>query len=147
MSSLFPAVNSSSASGQTGGRRRFAASLLVGWFAFWLNATVLACCVDLTQGVMSAGEVALANGPTAELCASDHNDPLRSACTDVLAPTGVMASAAPGPIDRSDNRVADFTASIHRVVAPPALPSAKPRSVFARLPHVPLYLRTARLLI
>lgn len=142
-----PAVNSSTASGHTVGKRRFAASLLVGWFAFWLNATVLACCVGLTQGVMSAGEAALANGPTAELSASDHNDPLHSACTDLTAPTGVVASAAPGPIDRPDSRGVEFTAPVRIVAAPSVLSSAIPRFISTRLPNVPLYLRTARLLI
>jgi hypothetical protein len=147
MNSLFPDVNSSSARGQTAGRRRFAASLLVGWFAFWLNSTVLACCAGLTQNVMSTGEAVLANGPTAELSPSDHNDPLRSVCADLTASTGVAPSAAAGPADRSDSRVAEFTAPIPGVVAPSALSSAIPRSVSPRLPHVPLYLRTARLLI
>ena len=146
MSTLFPAVNSSSASGQTGGRRRFAASLLVGWFAFWLNSALLACCVGLTQDVMSAGAAVLANGQAAELNLSDHDGPLRSACTELSAPAGAAASAAPGPTDRPDSRVAEFTAPIHSV-ASAAHSSAKPRFVSAHPQHVPLYLRTARLLI
>lgn len=147
MNSQLPAANSRPGSGQTGGRRRFAASLLVGWFAFWLNGAVLACCAGLTPNAMSKGEAVLANGPAAESSISDHGEPLRSACTDLAAPMGDAASAAPGPADRPDSFGANFIAPIRGIVAPSVLSSTTSRFDATPLPHVPLYLRTARLLI
>lgn len=147
MGTRFPGLDSRPIGHQTGRRRRVTASLLVGWVAFWLNTAVLACCAGLTQDVKATGEAALMNGPPAALSPSDGGDPLRSACTDLTAPTGVAAPTAPVPNDRPDDRAVGLTASIHNIVVPSVSSPATPRFAFSHPPHVPLYLRTARLLI
>lgn len=146
MNPLFPASNASSSGRRTARRRRIAASLLVGWFAFWLNGSVLACCPCLTQDMVSAGQAIATNGPTAGSNLSNQSDPLRSTCAELAAPMRAAASVAPGPTDRSDSSGAEFTVPLHPFFVPSLLSTATPRFDSTRPPHVPLYLRTARLL-
>jgi len=131
----------------TGRGRRYAAWLAIGWTAFWLNSTVLACCAELTPKAPSSGEAVVAGVPAGNPNSPDHNDPLPSTCPEFTASTVAGAYAAPGSTDRSDSRVAEFTSSIPSIVVPAAPFSAILRLPSIHPPHAPLYLRTARLLI
>jgi hypothetical protein len=126
--------------------RRFAAWLVIGWSAFWLNSTVLACCAELTPEAASGGEAVIAALPAANPNYRHHNHPLPSTCAELVASTVAAAYAAPVSTDRPDSRVAKATSSIRGpVVAAAATAVLRVSSIHP--PHAPLYLRTARLLI
>lgn len=130
-----------------GRSRRLAAWLAIGWSAFWLNSTVLACCAELAPKVPSSAETGFAALPVANPSYRDHEDPLHPICVGLTAPAANAGYAVPGSTDRPGSGITESTSSIRGLVAVTAPIANSLRFPHIHPPHAPLYLRTARLLI
>lgn len=136
------------ARGAAAGRgRRFAAWLAVGWAAFWLNTTVLACCADLIPKSQSSGETVFQGLPGGNPNYPDHDDPLLANCLELTAPTVTVAYAAAGSSDRTGGSIAAVASSMQSSLVPATPFRSTLRFPSLHPPHLALYLRTARLLI
>lgn len=138
-------AGSSPAAGQTARtKKRIAASLLVGWFAFWLASVIAPCCAGLIANAQAGGESsALQYQHTAQKPAlGDHSE---WPCPARLEAQAAVSSLAIAPVD-STSRLATHVASLTRLPVPGSVEPAQPH--LALLPPLaPFHLRTARLLI
>ena len=138
-------AGSSPAAGQTARtKKRIAASLLVGWFAFWLAGVIAPCCSGLISNAQAGGE------PSALQYQYTTQEPVRGDRRELPCPAAVEAqpvvsSPAMAPFD-STSRSATHVASLTRLPGPGSVEPAQPH--LAPLPPpAPFHLRTARLLI
>jgi len=136
-------MSSPSAGGQTARMRRFAASLLVGWFAFWLTTAVAHGCENAMAKARSGPEPAVLQHTIQGLAGTDQREMPCPSYTDVQpAPSALTVASFDSTPRLPDSPL--YTA------APFVLSPAEPVRHFlgGRPPApIPFHLRTARLLI
>jgi len=145
MNVLSPTTNSPSATGQTARkRRRFAASLLVGWFAFWLTAVIAPCCESLIASALAGQESTSSQysvwGPAGGAC-NDAPCPVSLTTAKPVLPALMTASFC------STSQVVDHASPATYLPIPYAVESGVNGFSEQSPPPIPIYLRTARLLI
>ena len=124
--------------------KRTAASLLVGWFAFWLASVIAPCCSGLISNAQ-AGQESAALEIQCTVPGPANGDRRESPCVALLEAQPAVSSPAMAPLD-STSRLAAHVASLTRLPGPGSVEPAQPH--LAPLPPPALFhLRTARLLI
>jgi len=145
MNLLSTTTNSQSAAGQTARKRRqFAASLLVGWFAFWLTAVIAPCCESLIANALAGQESTSSQYSVRGPAGGDYNDtpcPVSLTAAKPVLATLMTASFC------STSQVVNYASPATFLPVPYAVESGVNGFSEQSLPPIPIYLRTARLLI
>jgi hypothetical protein len=142
---LSPTTNSPSATGQTARKRRqFAASLLVGWFAFWLTAVIAPCCESLIVSALAGQESTSSQYSVRGPAGCDYND---APCPASLATAKPVLSALMTASFYSGSQVVNHASPATFLSVPYAVESGVNAFSEQSPPPIPIYLRTARLLI
>jgi hypothetical protein len=138
-------MNSPSAAGQTARkRRRFAASLLVGWFAFWLTAVIAPCCDRLIANALAGQESTSSQYSVQGPARGDYDDtPCPVSLTTAMQVLPVLMTAP----SCSTPQVVSHASPATYLLVPSAVASGVIGFGERSPPPIPIYLRTARLLI
>jgi hypothetical protein len=124
-------------------RRRLAASLLVGWFAFWITTVIAPCCETLTSMAQASHEPAVLQQSDDDPGGGDHRN---ATCPDL---TGVQP--APPALHAVTPDLTPRVSAVPPYAAgrfDPYAFEAPTRSLSGQPPApLPFHLRTARLLI
>jgi hypothetical protein len=145
MNMLSPTTNSPSAAGQTARKRRqFAASLLVGWFAFWLTAVIAPCCESLIANVLAGQESTSSQYSVRGPGGGDYNDAPCPVSFTTAKP--VLPALMTAPFC-STSQVVNHASPATFLPIPYAVESGVNGFGERSPPPIPIYLRTARLLI
>lgn len=145
MNMVSPTTNSPSAAGQTARKRRqFAASLLVGWFAFWLTAVIAPCYELLIANALAGPESTSSQYSVRGPACGDYNDAPCPVSFTTAKP--VLPVLMTGPFC-STSQVVSHASPATFLPVPHAVASGVNGFGERSPPPIPIYLRTARLLI
>jgi len=145
MNMLSPTTNSPSATGQSARkRRRFAESLLVGWFAFWLTVVIAPCCESLMANALAGQESSSSQYSVRGPAGGDYND---APCPSSLTTAKPVLSALMTASFCSASQVVNHASPATFLPLPFAVASGVNGFSEQSPPPIPIYLRTARLLI
>jgi hypothetical protein len=139
-------TTNSPAAGQTARKRRqFAASLLVGWFAFWLTAVIAPCCELLMANALAGQQSTSSQQYSVQGPASgDYDDaPCPVSLTTAMP---VLPALMTAPSCSTSQVVSHASPAIYLPV-PYAVETGVNGFSEQSPPPIPIYLRTARLLI
>jgi hypothetical protein len=145
MNVLSPTMNSPFAAGQTARKRKqYAASLLVGWFAFWLTVVIAPCCESLIANALAGQESTSSQYSVRGPAGGDYNDALCPASLSTVKPVlpALMTASF-----CSASQVAHHASPATFLLVPSAVASSVNGFGERSPPPIPIYLRTARLLI
>ncbi len=145
MNMLSPTTNSPSAAGQTARKRRqIAASLLVGWFAFWLTAVIAPGCESLIASAQAGQESTSSQYSVRGPVGGDYNDtPCQVSLTTAMPVLPVLMTALFRSTSQVESHVLPATFLPVPCAVEPGVNGFGERSP----PPILIYLRTARLLI
>jgi hypothetical protein len=145
MNMLSPTTNSPSAAGQTVRKRKqFVASLLVGWFAFWLTAVIAPCCESLIANALAGQESTSNQYSIQDPAGGDYDDKPCPVSLTTAMPVQPALMTAPSC---STSKIVSHASPATFLPVPYAV-AAGVNGFGERLPPpIPIYLRTARLLI
>jgi hypothetical protein len=145
MNMLSPITTSPSVVAQSARkRRRYAASLLVGWFAFWLTAVIAPCCEILIASALS-GQGSASSQYSVWGPAGGNYDV--APCPASLTTAKPVLSAYMTAPFCSASQVVNHASPATFLLVPSAVASSVNGFGERSPPPVPIYLRTARLLI
>jgi len=145
MNMLSPTTNSPSAAGQTARKRRqFAASLLVGWFAFWLTAVIAPGCESLIANALAGQESTSSQYSVRGPAGGNYDDapcPVSLTAAKPVLATLMTASFC------STSQLVNYASPATVLLVPSAVASSMNGFGEQSPPPILIYLRTARLLI
>lgn len=145
MNMLLPTTKSPSAAGQIARKRRqIAASLLVGWFAFWLTAVIAPSCESLMTNALAGQESTSSQYSVRGPAGGDYNDtPCPVSLTTAMPVLPVLMTAP----SCSTSQVVSHVSPAAFLPVPYAVEPGVNGFGERSSPPIPIYLRTARLLI
>ncbi|MEK7215544.1 MAG: hypothetical protein AAB289_08120 [Chloroflexota bacterium] len=118
--------------------------MLVGWFAFWLTAVIAPCCESLIANALAGQESTSSQYGFQGLAGGDYNDtPCPVSLTTALPVLPVLMTA---PFC-STSQVVSHVSPATFLPVPHAVESGVNGFGERSPPPIPIYLRTARLLI
>jgi hypothetical protein len=145
MNVLSSTMNSPFAAGQTARKRKqFAASLLVGWFAFWLTAVIAPGCQSLIARARAGQESTSSQYSVRGPVGGDYDDTPCPVSFTTAMPVLPALMTAPSC---STSQVVNHASPATFLPFPFAVVSGVNGFGERSPPPVPIYLRTARLLI
>lgn len=125
-------------------RRRYAAALLVGWLAFWLTVVIAPCCEILIANALAGQESTSSQYSVQGPAGGDYDD---APCPVSLTTATPVLPALMTAAFCSTSQVVNHAPPATFLPVPDAVASGVNGFSEQSPPPIPIYLRTARLLI
>jgi hypothetical protein len=125
-------------------RKQFAASLLVGWFAFWLTVVIAPCCESLIANALAGQESTSSQYSVLGPAGGDYDDTPCPVGFTTAMPVQPALMTAPSC---STSQVVSHASPATFLRVPYAVAAGVNGFGERSPPPIPIYLRTARLLI